>query len=414
MNSDVLVLGAGMVGVSAALQILKRGRSVTLVDRRGTAEETSFGNAGLIQREGVVPYAFPHDFGKILSYALNNRTDARYQPLALPWIAMSLYRYWRWSTPDGIAATARAARPLVERSLSEHEALMQEAGIIAMLRRTGYLKFFRTAQAYEKAITEEAQDRERYGVTFEAIDGNAIRNLEPHFLANAAGAILMPQPASVADPSAVARAYAELFIKLGGRIMRGEARTLQQTATGWSVATSQGALEARDAVIALGPWSPDVYRPLGYRLPMFFKRGYHMTFAPSGNATLARPLLDAESGFVLTPMSRGIRMTTGVEFGRRDTPPTPVQVGRDEPIARATFPLGERVDKEPWLGRRPSFPDMLPVIGPAPRHRGLWFDFGHHHLGFTLGPVTGQLLADLVTGVPPFTDPTPYSATRFS
>jgi len=116
---------------------------------------------------------------------------------------------------------------------------------------------------------------------------------------------------------------------------------------------------------------------------------------------------------VLAPMVRGIRLTTGAEFARRDAPPTPVQIERTEPMARKLLPLGERLDDKPWMGARPCLPDMLPVIGPAPRHKGLWFDFGHQHHGFTLGPVSGRLIADLVTVAEPFTDPAPYSVTRF-
>jgi D-amino-acid dehydrogenase len=112
-------------------------------------------------------------------------------------------------------------------------------------------------------------------------------------------------------------------------------------------------------------------------------------------------------------MAAGIRLTTGAEFARRDAPPTPVQMERSLPAAREIFPLGEPAESGVWLGRRPCLPDMLPIVGPAPRHQGLWLDFGHHHLGFTLGPVTGRLLAEMMTGETPFTDPAPYSADRF-
>jgi D-amino-acid dehydrogenase len=188
---------------------------------------------------------------------------------------------------------------------------------------------------------------------------------------------------------------------------------IAQSAGGWTVTTSAGPIEAREVVLALGPWSGDLFRPLGYRFPLGFKRGYHQHFKPVGNATLNRPVLDAEVGYVMAPMSRGIRLSTGAEFALRDAPPTPVQLTRVTPRAREVFPLGEAVDARPWLGRRPCMPDMLPVIGRAPRHPGLWFDFGHHHLGFTLGPVSGRLLAEMMTGAEPFTDAVPYAAERF-
>ena len=211
----------------------------------------------------------------------------------------------------------------------------------------------------------------------------------------------------------VVQGYAELFEKRGGRFEQADARTLEQGRDGWIIGTARGPLAASDVVVALGPWSDDIFRPLGYRFPLGIKRGYHQHFRALGNATLNRPVLDAEVGYMLAPMSRGIRLTTGAEFARRDAPPTPVQLARVTPRAQEIFPLGDKAEPQFWLGRRPCLPDMLPIIGPAPRHRGLWFDFGHHHLGFTLGPVAGRLLAEMMTGEAAFTDPSPYRAERF-
>ena len=177
--------------------------------------------------------------------------------------------------------------------------------------------------------------------------------------------------------------------------------------------TSEGPVQAGAGVVALGPWSDDVLRPLGYRIPLGVKRGYHMHYKAAGNATLNRPIIDVQHGYALTPTVKGMRLTTGAEFALRDAPPRPVQLDRVEPLAREIFPLGERIDAEPWLGRRPCLPDMLPMIDRAPKHEGLWMNFGHHHLGFTMGPVTGRLLAEMLTGEAPFTDPAPYRADRF-
>jgi D-amino-acid dehydrogenase len=166
-------------------------------------------------------------------------------------------------------------------------------------------------------------------------------------------------------------------------------------------------------VVALGPWSDLVFGPLGYPIPLGVKRGYHLHLAPRGNAVLHHPVLDADLGYLLAPMNRGIRLTTGVEFARRDRPPTPIQLKRALPRAHALFPLGEPVDAKPWMGARPCLPDMLPVIGRGARHPGLWFDFGHQHHGLTLGPASGRLLAEMMTGETPFADPKPFAAERF-
>ena len=412
-GNDVIVLGAGIVGITAALHLQQRGRAVTLIDRRGMVEETSFGNAGIIQREAVVPYTFPRDPALVVKYAFNFLPEANLHWNALPRIAPWLFRHWLQSTPERKAATARGAKPLVERCIVEHEALAGEAGVLGLMRQTGYLRIYRSTQALDQALAKDAADRDAYGVTYEAVDSRGIAELEPHLKGSLAGGVLMPQPVSVSDPGALGQAYGQLLISRGAKFLRGEARTLEQTAGGWQVQTSTGPVTAPEVVVAMGAWSDDVLRPLGYRFPLGIKRGYHMHYRAEGNATLSRPVLDAQNGYVLTSMTNGIRLTTGAEFANRDAPLTPRQLELAEPLARGIFPLGARVDPQPWLGRRPCLPDMLPVIGKAPRHQGLWLDFGHHHLGLTLGPVSGRLLAEMMTGEPPFIDPTPYRADRF-
>jgi len=415
LRADVIVLGAGIVGVSAALHLQKRGRDVTLIDKHGAAgEETSYGNAGLIERASVFPYMFPRDLTHILRYAFNRSAEAHYHLDALPVVLPWLWRYFRASSPQGAMRSAKAALPLIQRSLVEHEALIEEAGVPELLRRTGWIKLFRSEASLANGIAELERARQFAGVDADVLDAAAIANREPHLSGAFAGAIHWPAPGFVPDPGALAKAYAALFIRNGGRFIAADARTLEQTAQGWQVKDAVGeAVIAREAVVALGPWSDLVFAPLGYRIPLGIKRGYHQHFAPRGNAVLNHPILDADGGFLLAPMNRGIRLTTGAEFARRDAPPTPVQIERTLPSARGLFPLGEAVDAQPWMGRRPCLPDMLPVIGAAPRHAGLWFDFGHQHHGLTLGPATGRLLAEMMTGEQPFADPAPFAAERF-
>ena len=413
MKVDVIVLGAGMAGISAAIQLQKRGRAVALVDRRGPAEETSYGNAGIIQREGVIPYMFPREWATIWRYAKNNTTEAHYHLTALPRIAPWLFKYWQASTPEGKAKSSRAMLPIIERCVIEHEALMREAGVLGMIRRTGYIRAYRSPEKLEAALREDEADKKAFGIGFTGIDKAELAALEPHLKDRFVGGIHLTDPVSIGDPGALGKAYAELFVKLGGQMIEGEAKSLEAGGAGWRVATRTGWLEAREAVVALGPWSDDITKAQGLKIPLGWKRGYHMHYRAEGNATLARPVIDAEYGFSLTQMSHGIRLTTGAEFARRDAPKTPVQLNAVEPFAREVFPLAGRVEDEPWLGRRPCLPDMVPVIGRAPGKPGLWLDFGHQHLGFTLGPSTGRLLAEMMTGETPFTDPAPYRADRF-
>jgi D-amino-acid dehydrogenase len=413
MRHDVVVLGAGIVGICVALHLQKRGRSVALVDRRGAAEETSFGNAGLIQREGVYPYGFPHDFGALLRYSLNRTIDAHYHPLALPRLAPFLWRYWRHSRPARHAEVARRYAKLIEHCVAEHEALVAEAGADSFIRRVGWMRLFRTERERDTRFAEAERWHREFGINHRALDTRAVQELEPHLAPVLVGALHWTDPVSVSDPHGLALAYLRRFEALGGAFLQGNAASLEAEGRGWRMKTAGGPLAAAEAVVALGPWAEVLTRALGYDFPLAVKRGYHMHYRAAGEARLNHPVLDTERGYFLGPLARGIRLTTGAEFALRDAPRTPVQLARAEPIARELFPLAERLDTEAWMGSRPCTPDMLPVIGRAPRHASLWFAFGHAHHGLTLGPVTGRLVAEMLTGEKPFVDPAPYAAERF-
>jgi D-amino-acid dehydrogenase len=315
-----------MVGLGAALHLQQRGLDVILVDRHeGAGEETSYGNAGIIECASVFPLMFPRDFGQLLQYALNRAPHSHYRlsdvPDFLPW----LVRYFLASSPERALQSAMAELPLIRRSLIEHEALIAEAGVPELLRRTGWIKLFRSDATLSKAVSDLDRARQ-YGVDGEVLDAKAIAEREPNLTGEFAGAVYLPAPGFIPDPGGLAKAYAALFQRKGGRFVAGDARTLEQSGGKWRVSGATGAVVAREIVVALGPWSDLVFRPLGYSIPLGIKRGYHLHLAPGGNAVLRHPVLDTDNGYLLAPMNKGIRLTTGVEFARRDAPSTPVQV----------------------------------------------------------------------------------------
>ncbi len=413
MPRDVIVCGAGIVGVSVAVHLRKRGLNVVLVDRQAPGQGTSFGNAGLVQREAVFPHAFPRAAGELWRIARNRSIDAVYHMPALPRLFGPLLQYWRNSHPAHYDRAVRGHAQLIATCIEEHLAMARDADATALLRPIGYLTLFGKAAKLDAAVAQAEVARRDFDVNFATLDGGALAAAEPHLLAAKAGAIHWTDPLSVSDPHGLTVAYARLFTELGGSIVTGDAATLARGSAGWVVQTADGPLEAANVVVALGYASDTLTKRFGYAPPMFGKRGYHMHYGLRGNAVVNRPMLDADSGFMLVPMRYGVRLTTGAEFGRRDAPATAVQLERAEPVARGLLPLAERVDGAPWLGVRPSTPDMLPIIGAAPGQAGLWLCFGHAHQGLTLGPSSGRLLADMMTGDAPFVDPAPYRPDRF-
>lgn len=410
MKFDCLVLGAGIVGVSVAAHLQRRGRAVAMVDVKYPGSETSYGNAGLIQREGVYPYAFPRDLALLAKYALNRSPDVHYHWRDLVRLAPFLGKYWFYSKPSRHAAIARHYATLIEHSVKEHHALADSAGCRQVLKSGGWLKLFRTAkrQDSETRFTERLMDE--FGVQFDALDAAALQRLEPHLDQSLLGALRYSGAETVNDPKALVAGYAAYFERLGGRFFLGDAFSL---AEGWRLQTKEGVIRADSVVICLGPWSQILCARLGYRFPLGVKRGYHMHYGKKEGTFLQHPVLDVEQGYLLAPMTRGIRLTTGAEFARLDAKRTPLQLQAVEPVARQLFPITERLEASPWMGCRPCTPDMLPIIGSAPRHAKLWLAFGHGHHGLTLGPVTGRLLAEMLTNEGTLLDPAPFSPQRF-
>jgi len=412
-SSDVLVVGAGIVGTSVAVHLAQRGLKVTLVDRQGPGEGTSYGNAGIIEGNTVFPPAFPSDFATLVRIALKRSTVANYHISFLPQVAPWLMAFRAASQPERLVETAHLMRPLFSRAVPEHEALAAASGANAHLRKTGWLKLYRSEASFA-GLKPEFDLAASFGIVTKPLDVEDVLALEPSLAPVFRRAVLWPGAASVDNPLALTQSYAAHFAALGGATVTGDARTLRRTGQKWIVDTANGPAEADQAVVALGPWAPDVLRPLGIDLPLGLKRGYHMHYAAQDNAGLSRPVLDADIGYCLAPMQQGIRLTTGAEFAARDAPPTPVQLGRLLPHAKGLFPLGDARDPKPWLGCRPCFSDSRPMIGKAPGQPGLWLTVGHAHWGLTLGPATGRLIAEMMTGATPFCDPAPYRAERFS
>ncbi|THU04425.1 FAD-binding oxidoreductase [Lampropedia puyangensis] len=409
MGKTVIVLGAGMVGVSTAVHLQMRGDQVVLLDRRSPGRETSYGNAGLIQSEAVQPYGFPLGFAPFWKVVRKAGVDVNYHLNALPGLAAVLAQYRHNSAPQRYAPIALEFSRLVAHAIAAHQELITLAGGQNLVSQHGWIKAFRSPSDVAAQVLKAQLLEREFGVPHQPLDAAALAQLEPQ-LRGFSGGVHWTEPWAVNNPGALVQQYSRYFVQQGGKLVQGDALSLRAQGAGWEVQSQEGALSAEQVVVALGPWTPELTRPLGYRLPLFIKRGYHMHYQ---GAPLRRPVHDADNGFMLAPMQRGLRLTTGAEFARLRSPATPVQLVKAEAIARHMVDLGPAVDEQPWLGARPCTADMKPVIGAAPKHKGLWFHFGHAHQGFTLGPATAKLLAQLMHGEGTYVDPKSYSPERF-
>jgi D-amino-acid dehydrogenase len=417
MSKSVIVLGAGMVGVSCALELQQRGWSVRLVDRRGPGEETSWGNAGVLATSSLIPFNNP-GLWRSLPRLLTHRSPAlRYDPwyalARLPWVLGFLAR----ARPSTCEATAVALDALIRLSRETHGQWLREAGETRRLRENGWLYLYRSLAAFEAAAPARALYA-RHGVQAEVLDAAGLRSLEPDLAPLFPRALWLSSSASVDSPGAVVQAYARLFKAGGGQLLLDEVRGLRPAsddAAKWQVHTASGQdMRADQVVVALGPWSRDaLLRWCGLRIPMAYERGYHMHYGGAGGARLNRPVYDTAGGYVLSPMAQGLRLSTGVEWADLNAPSRTAQLDLAQAAAREAFALGERLDAQAWRGARPTLPDSRPHIGAAPGRRGLWLALGHQHIGFSTGPGTARVLADLMAQRVPPIDAAPFSPLRF-
>jgi D-amino-acid dehydrogenase len=414
MKQTVAVLGAGMIGVSCALELKRRGWDVVLLDRSAPGQETSYGNAGVLARSSLVPMNNPGLWSSLPRLARNTSAQLRYDPAFLirngRWAASFLYSARRACFEE----TTAALDSLIKLSGDLHRRWLSEAGAQGRLRTNGWIFLYRSEQAFEGSrLTRDTLDK--FGVATQVLQPADILALEPSLKPIFAKALWIKDAASVDNPGAVVNAYADLFLARGGRILRAQVNGLARLNEDWQISVGQGdALRARHVVVALGPWSREFLRKsLGLSVPMAYERGYHRHFNAQGGATLGRPIYDTGGGYVLAPMEMGMRMSTGVELADLDAPKSDAQLKLAEKAAREAFPLAERRESEPWLGARPTLPDSRPAIGPCRSHPSLWFAFGHQHIGLSTGPGTAQILADMLDGAQSKIDVAPFAPSRW-
>jgi D-amino-acid dehydrogenase len=408
-----IVIGAGIVGVCTGLELLKRGWQVTIIDRLEPGEGCSFGNAGILAAQAVVPVGMPGIMRKAPKMLLDRDGPLvvrfRSLPKTIPW----LLHMRRAATMEQVPKTADAMKALNGTTVELHEAIAREAGVPDLLKPAHYLYVQRDASQVDvdKALSWKLR-RERGG-QIEVLTGKALRDAEPDLAHDYQIGVRLGPMAFTLNPFRLTQSYAALFAKKGGEILKAEVRALRPNGGTVGVETSAGTRQAEMVSINAGAWSRELVRQLGFDLPLIAERGYHMTF-PKAGVKLNHVISELEHQFAVTPMEMGLRVAGTEELGHADEPPAWRRAESLKRHARRMFPRADLEDGTRWMGPRPGSPDSVPFIGAIPGHPNIFIGAGHGHLGLTGGPNTGRLIAAMASGERLNIPLEPYRPQRFA
>ncbi|MDR6759398.1 D-amino-acid dehydrogenase [Mycoplana sp. BE70] len=409
-SHSVAVIGAGIVGASSAVFLQAAGHKVTLWDPRGPAGGASYGNAGIVEASSCLPIATPGILREIPSMLLDKNGPViirpSYFPAALPWL-MRLVLATRWSK---IETTARALLSLSQNALKAYDSLLDIVPARDVIHDVGRLSVYSTEAGFAAGAASRRFATD-HGMSLDILDEAAIHDIEPHLAPIFCKGVLQPHSRFVSNPKRLVDACVAHVLAQGGAFRPSAVVRIESRERGCAIVTDAGTFPFDKIVVASGAWSEPLCQSLGFSVPLESERGYHLLL-PQPAQTLRRPTVWAERYINLCPMEEGLRMTVGVEYAGRDAPPDYGRAHRLLAHARTMLPSLAGEPQSEWLGLRPSLPDSLPVLGPAPGHPNVILAFGHNHIGLTLGPATGQVVADLVSGQIPAPDLAPFSPKR--
>ncbi|HYB11190.1 MAG TPA: FAD-dependent oxidoreductase [Alphaproteobacteria bacterium] len=412
-RQKVTVIGAGIVGTVAANYLLREGHEVTLIDRAGPGEATSFGNAGGITCAAVVPIAYPGMIKDIPGWLLDPNGPLylhwSYLPQVLPW----LIKFLRAGRRDRVERISKALATLNIPTFDAYRPLLKDAGLEHLFHQTGQLFVYRSKRAFE---------RDRFGIDLkratglrlDVLDGDEIRQLEPSLAPIFPAAYFIPDNGHCKNPFRLVQGLAEYFVRRGGALVREEVLGFEMGARGPGTLITRGGRRASDVtVIAAGVWSNALTKQLGFDVPIITQRGYHVTL-PDPGVMPRIMVLPMDNKIAITPMEMGLRLAGTVELAKLESPPNYARAKCLLRIGREIFPGLRTEGYTEWMGNRPCFPDSLPVLGPVPGLGDTFVAFGHGHHGLLSASQTGKVIAELIGGRPPSIDLTPFRIDRFS
>jgi D-amino-acid dehydrogenase len=408
----VTVIGAGILGMSTASYLRRDGHDVTVLTMHPPGEYCSFGNAGMLNNGGCVPQAMPGVVWKVPGYLTDPLgplvVRGRYLLQAMPW----MLRFLANANAAQAERASRAIYSLVRNTVPTYEELTKWAGAPEVIRRSGYLVAYDSEASYRSDALAWKLRAER-GVKTEILDAAGIRKLVPQLAPNYVRGVHVLDQGYVTNPERLVKSLAAQFQKEGGTLLRRQVQSVEIGDGGVkALMTDQGRVPVETLVVCAGVHSGEISAMLGEPVPIEAERGYHVTYSDPG-LDLPLPVHVSDSKVFATPMEMGVRIAGQAEFSGIYAEPNYQRAEVLETHMKRMFPGVRSVDSTRWMGRRPSMPDSLPVIGPSARHGNVQYAFGHGHMGLCGGAPTGQLVADLVSGRRPPIDLRPFRVDRF-
>ena len=408
---SVGIVGAGIQGVCAGLHILKKGIPVTIFDKQEPGMMASYGNAGHFSPYAVLQLNRPdviYDVPKmLLSSSGPLALKWNYIPKMLPWI----FKYFKSSTKKNMMHTAKYMHQILNLSLDAYDDMFKEIDTTNLVERKGIIYVWTNKNKKSREL--EIKVRDELGVKQKLVSKEEILELEPNLNPIYDAGAYYDYAYHARDPHGILKRLFDLFIKKGGRFQKSEVKDIRQTDDNNSeIVTSEKNYNFEKIVLACGAFSKYFTDKLGENIPLDTERGYHVHFE-SMEHLISRPVIFLDRGFGMTPMNQGLRAVGTVELGGLDNPLNKKRIKYITDCAKELLPQLDKHDDE-WLGFRPTLPDFLPVMGPSKNYKNIFYCFGHHHLGWTLGPISGKIVSGMIANENTNLDLKPYSSLRFN
>ncbi len=412
MTNDIIVIGAGIIGISTALELQRRGHQVRVIDRAGIAAQASSGNAGAFAFTDIIPLATPGIMRKAPGWLLDPLGPLSVPPAYALKIAPWMLRFWRASWKDRYAAAVSAQSQLMTLSRAALERQIASTKGEALIQREGQLQLYEGEREFRASLSGWDLRRAQ-GISFDVLDTpEAIAAIQPGLHARFTHAVFTPEWLNTVDPLAWTQHLAKKFQSLGGQVQAADIQRLEGHGDSAVVHTETGRVHALKVIVAAGAWSHHLARTLGDKIPLETERGYNTTL-PAGAFDLRTHMTFGGHGFVVTKINGGVRVGGAVELGGLTRAPNYIRADTLLQKAASFMPALDTSGGTQWMGFRPSLPDSLPVIGPSVRSSSILYAFGHGHLGLTQSAATAELVADLVDNNAPTIPMKAYAATRF-